>query len=164
MDSAIKIMCITLFVLVACTAIDEKERSLANETKDHVQTPDQNKDYANAITEKYWKLVRLDGQDVVMSENQEREVHFMLKAQENKLTGFSGCNDFFGSYNLEDGNRIHFGYVGATRRACPDVQINEYDFLKVFELIYSYTVSGEVLEFNDEQGAVLAVFQAVYYQ
>ncbi len=115
------------------------------------------------ITEKYWKLKTLEGKDVKMVKNQEKEVYFMLKTDENRVTGFAGCNQILGSYKLEDGNRIRFSNMGSTMMACPDVDFNESEFLKIFELADNYTINGDVLSLNVGRRAPLAVFEAVYF-
>lgn len=117
----------------------------------------------NGITEKYWKLKTLEGQEVKMAENQEREIYFTLKNEENQVTGFSGCNTFGGSYGLEEGNRIRFSNMLSTLRACPDVDVNEPEFLKVFELTDNYRIDGDTLSLNVGRRAPLAVFEAVYF-
>lgn len=116
------------------------------------------------ITEKYWKLKTLEGKEIKMAENQEREMYFMLKTDENRLTGFSGCNTFAGSYTLDEGNRISFSQMASTMMACPDVNVNESEFLKVFELADNYTIKDDVLSLNVGRRAPLAVFEAVYFQ
>ncbi len=58
---------------------------------------------ATPITEKYWKLVTLEGQKVTMAQNQEREMYFMLKKDQNQVRGFAGCNTFNGTYIMENG-------------------------------------------------------------
>lgn len=115
------------------------------------------------VTEKYWKLKTLEGKEVKTAEHQEREAYFMLKTQDNRVTGFSGCNSFSGTYSLENGNRIRFSKLAMTMRACPDVDLNESDFLKVFELADNYTVNGDTLYLNVGRRAPLAVFEAVYF-
>lgn len=115
------------------------------------------------IREKYWKLKTLEGQAVTMSKNQEKEIYFMLKTGENRVQGFSGCNTFNGTYTLEKGNRIKFSQMLSTMRACPDVEVKESDFLKVFELADNYTINGDVLMLNVGRRAPLAVFEAVYF-
>ncbi|WP_034256421.1 META domain-containing protein [Arenibacter latericius] len=114
------------------------------------------------ITEKYWKLKTLDGKEVEMADNQEGEIYFILKTNENSLTGFAGCNTFGGGYTLEEGNRIKFTQVFSTLKACPDVDVDEAAFLKVFELTDNYTIDGDTLMLNVGRRAPLAVFEAVY--
>ena len=117
----------------------------------------------NPITEKYWKLKTLAGKDIKMVENQEREQYFILKMDGNRVTGFSGCNNFNGSYTLEKGNRIHFTQMLSTLKACPNVNINESEFLKIFNLVDNYTINGDTLNLNIGRRAPLAVFEAVYF-
>lgn len=118
---------------------------------------------ADGITEKYWKLKTLEGKTVKMGKNQEREVYFTLKSEDNKVTGFAGCNSIFGTYTLENGNRIRFSKMASTMMACPDVDFNESEFLKVLELADNYTIVDDVLSLNVGRRAPLAVFEAVYF-
>lgn len=115
------------------------------------------------ITEKYWKLINLDGVSVEMAENQQKEQHFILKEKENKLQGFGGCNNFMGQYTLKRENQIEFSQIAATLKACPNVDINEADFLKIFERAKTYTLNDGELSLKDEDGNPLALFKAVYF-
>lgn len=118
----------------------------------------------NPVTEKYWKLKTLEGRQITMQKNQEREIFFMLKDSEHRVTGFAGCNTITGEYTLEEGNRIRFSNMAATLRACPDVDINESEFLEVFKLADNYTINNDTLSLNVGRRAPLAVFEAVYFK
>lgn len=122
-------------------------------------TPESNND---TITEKYWKLKTLEGKEVTMKKNQEREIFITLKTDQNRVTGFAGCNTLSGEYTLEEGNKIHFKNIAVTMRACLDVDVNESEFLEVFELADNYTIKNDVLSLNVGRRAPLAVFEAVY--
>ena len=115
----------------------------------------------NEITEKHWKLITLDGKTITKKENQEREIFFMLKAEDNTVGGFAGCNSLSGEYTLEEGNRISFKNVAVTMKMCPDVDLNESELLEVFELADNYTIQNNVLSLNVGRRAPLAVFEAV---
>lgn len=115
------------------------------------------------IVEKYWKLKTLEGQDVEMADNQEKEIYFTLKSEDNRVTGFAGCNTISGNYTLEEGNRIRFSNMLTTLKACPDVDVNESEFLQIFELTDNYTIVDDVLSLNVGRRAPLAVFEAVYF-
>jgi heat shock protein HslJ len=117
----------------------------------------------NTVTEKYWKLVELEGQKVTMSSGQEKEAHFILQSEGNKLVGFSGCNAFFGEYFLTEGNRIRFENLASTLRACPDLDVSEQDLFNVFSMVDNYTVYNDTLQLNIGRRAPLAVFNAVYF-
>ena len=116
-----------------------------------------------SITEKHWKLVRLEGREITMAKNQEREIYFTLKTADSLVTGFAGCNQFNGKYTLGKGNRIRFSPLATTMKACPDVAVNEQELFEVFELTDNYTVNGDTLQLNVGRRAPLAMFKAVYF-
>ena len=133
-------------VIMSCNST----KNVITETKD------------SSITEKYFKLITLDGKSVTMTENQQREIFFILKSEGNKVNGFAGCNSFSGEYTLEAGNRIRFKNMAVTMMACPDVGVNEAELLEIFELADNYTIVNEVLSLNVGRRAPVAVFEAVY--
>ncbi len=113
------------------------------------------------IVNKYWKLKILERKSVKMTANQEKEQYFILKS-ESTINGFAGCNQFNGTYEIQSGNRIHFKEnMALTMKICPDVDINESDFLEVFKLADNYTINGNTLSLNVGRRAPLAVFEAV---
>ena len=119
-------------------------------------------DTSETITEKYWKLKTLAGKEVKMVENQKREIHFILKTENDRVTGFAGCNTINGEYTLEEGNRIKFGKMASTRMFCPNT--DEASVLKVFNTVDNYTIKDDILSLNVGKRAPLAVFEAVYMQ
>lgn len=131
-----------------------KSAPLAVFKKEHMDHP---------IVEKYWKLKTLEGKDMKMADNQEREIFFTLKSQDNRVTGFAGCNSISGEYTLEKGNRIRFKQMATTMKMCPDVNVKESEFLKIFELADNYTINNDELHLNVGRRAPLAVFEAVYF-
>ncbi len=44
---------------------------------------------------------------------------FLRFETEGKVSGFAGCNHFFGTYEIIDNESIQFGQMGATRKMCP---------------------------------------------
>ncbi|WP_105049915.1 META domain-containing protein [Polaribacter butkevichii] len=120
-----------------------------------------NDSFDTAITGKYWKLKSLEGKEVKMNKNQEREIFITLKTQNNRVTGFAGCNSVSGEFTLEEGNRIKFSKLVSTRMFCPNT--DEPAFLKVLNLADNYTVKDDVLSLNVGRRAPLAIFEAVYF-
>ena len=117
----------------------------------------------NEIVNKYWKLIKLEGADVNMAANQEREQYFMLRSN-GSISGFGGCNQFNGQYEIMNGKRVSLNKnMLTTLRACDDAGVKEAAFLKVFELADNYTLVGETLSLNVGKRAPLAVFEAVYF-
>lgn len=115
------------------------------------------------ITEKYWKLIEIEGQPVVVDDRMRSEPYIILKKENNRLVGTSGCNSFNGTYELEGMNRIHFSKIAATMMACINMDI-EQKMLKVFEMADNYTLSpdGKNLSLNRARMAPLARFEVVY--
>lgn len=115
------------------------------------------------IVDKYWKLMTLDGNKVEMAEGQEREAYFMLKNHDKRLTGFAGCNTFSGTFSLEKENKVSFSKIIATLRACPDLDFNEHNFLKIFSESVTYSIEGDLLSLYADNGETTATFEAVYF-
>lgn len=149
----ILILSLISFILISCGS---SKKANDDATSQPVNTD-------QVITEKYWKLIQLEGKDVEMAENQEREIFFVLKTNDNTVSGFAGCNSITGEYELEDGNIIRFNNMGITMMFCPDVDVNETEFMEVFELADNYTIHNDTLELNVAKRAPLAVFEAVYF-
>jgi len=114
------------------------------------------------IQEVYWKLIGIMGKAVVLNEKQ-REPYLLLKIENNRVQGFSGCNLMMGSYELKKGNRIHFSKMASTMMACPYLQ-EEREFLNILEHVDNYTIKDGVLMLHKARMAPLATFEAVYLQ
>ena len=155
----LSILFLSLFsiVLVSCGG----NKKADNEATTNETTIEQT-DFEEQIAGKYWKLIKLEGQEVEMAENQEREIFFTLKADDNTVSGFAGCNSITGEYEVEEGNRIRFTNMGITMMICPDVTVDESEFMQVFELTDNYTINKDTLSLNVGRRAPLAVFEAVY--
>ena len=118
----------------------------------------------DGITEKYWKLIELNGAPVVLGENDKREPFILLKAEGSRVNGNTGCNTISGSYELDAAaNRIKFTQMVTTQMMCLNMEI-ENNMKKVFESVDNYTVSpdGKYLSLNRARMAPLARFEVVY--
>lgn len=117
---------------------------------------------ADGITEKYWKLVELNGQKVPQLE---REPSMTLRVEGGRVSGFGGCNSFTGAYTLEKAvSRIRFGQIAATLRACVAGMDTEAAFMEALRATDNYSLSGDSLSLNRARMAPLARFEAVYLQ
>ena len=116
------------------------------------------------ITNKYWKLVELNGAPVVMNAGARREPHFILHTADRRVSGSGGCNNFTGTYELTTGDRVRFSPLAATKMACLDQGATETEtrFLQVLGQADSYYLRGDSLQLNRARMAPLARFVAVY--
>lgn len=112
------------------------------------------------ITEKYWKLVELNGQPV-RTEEGNREAFLILKEEDNRAHGNGGCNTFNGSYEMKEGNRITFSKMASTLMACVDME-TEQQFMQVLETVDNYNLTETTLILNKARMAPLARFEVVY--
>jgi heat shock protein HslJ len=114
---------------------------------------------AGSPTEKYWKLVEVNGQSVPTLK---REPHLILKAEGQRVNGFGGCNGFGGTYEIDEAqSRIRFEGIVGTLMACQDGMEVEKSFHEALRQADGYAQDGDRLTLN--QGtAPLARFQAVY--
>ena len=126
-------------------------------------TPTGRSQHTEGITNKYWKLVTLEGQPVTMAPGQELEAYFMLK-DSSRVTGFGGCNVLNGRYELKESQlRLRFTNMLTTLKACPGPN-PELGFLQVLNQTDNYTRQGDTLRLNVGRRAPLAVFHAVYFK
>lgn len=108
----------------------------------------------------YWKLTQL-GEQVITTPAGAREIHFVLHSENQRIAGFSGCNQMMGSYVL-DGEQIKFDQMAGTLMACvPDLDL-ERKFLAIFPQVARWKISGETLRLLDAGGATLANFESRY--
>jgi copper homeostasis protein (lipoprotein) len=108
-----------------------------------------------------WVLDEIMGQPVVQRGEGERAPWFILSADENRIHGFGGCNTFNGSYALQEGGRITFPQIGATKMACLNLDVDyESMVFGVFEQADNYSQRGDMLLLNRAEMAPLAVWRA----
>ena len=113
---------------------------------------------ARTLENTRWKLTRLGDTSVLVGERQ-REPHLIFEPEHHRVVGSGGCNRFSGSYALTN-DRIRFGQLASTRMACADGMETEKDFLASLERARRWNILGEDLNLYDEQGALLARFEA----
>ena len=112
----------------------------------------------NSLTEKYWKLIEINGKTVKPSE---KEAHIILKEADNRIIGNSGCNSFAGGFELQPGNRISFSKIASTRMACMDMSIEDQLF-NILSTVDNFSLSEGILSLNRARMAPLARFEVVY--
>jgi heat shock protein HslJ len=106
------------------------------------------------ITGRAWQLTELRGAPVIEG----TIVDMSITADE--VSGSSGCNRYFGTVTVEDGN-ITFGpEVGGSMMACEDpVMTQERVFLETLTEAETYEMAGDELSLLDGAGAVVASFR-----
>jgi heat shock protein HslJ len=63
----------------------------------------------------------------------------------NQVTGFAGCNSFFGNYSIK-GDTIKFGPIGASKKFCQkEINAVESEFLKALNKANSFSIKDKTL-------------------
>jgi len=116
-----------------------------------------------SITEKYWKLIEMNGKPVALDESVGSEPFIILKNEDHRVNGSGGCNTIFGSYEISDGNRIKFSQMATSMKMCLNMELE--DALKrALDMADNYSLSddGKYLSLNRARMAPLARFEVVY--
>ena len=96
-----------------------------------------------------WRLTGLGGQALPAGQGRNA---ITVNFEAGRVHGFSGCNQFIGSYTLE-GDRLVLGMLGGTMMACPDPAMSiEGLFLRSFSGSLNVTVAANDLTLTPENG------------
>ncbi|MAY40564.1 MULTISPECIES: META domain-containing protein [Spongiibacter] len=115
---------------------------------------------ADGVTGRYWTLVELNGKAL---EPSPQTPYFSLDSETGRITGYAGCNRFFGGYELDAAaSRLRFTQLASTMMACPDRRETEAAFMDMLRSIDNFSISDETLSLNRARMAPLARFEAVY--
>jgi uncharacterized lipoprotein NlpE involved in copper resistance len=112
------------------------------------------------ITDVTWRLIEIQGKPISRLDKNKKPIQFKLNSKDNRVNGFAGCNNFWGSFNLQSGNRISFSKMASTLMACPDLHI-ETEFYRILDRTDNYTLKANFLFLNKAKMAPLAKFEAV---
>jgi uncharacterized lipoprotein YbaY/heat shock protein HslJ len=111
------------------------------------------------LQDTYWKLLELDG-NPVESPKGSREIHLILATADSRAHGFAGCNNFFGTYQLEE-DALSFSPLGSTMMACPEGMDIEQSLLQALGAATRAEISGQIMRlYADDR--LLARFESVY--
>jgi len=105
-----------------------------------------------------WRLTQL-GEEVVTNPAGAREIHLTLQAQNQRVTGFAGCNRMMGGYALS-GDELKFDRPGGTMMACEGRMDIEQRFMAMFENVARWKISGNTLQLLDASGKAIATFES----
>lgn len=109
------------------------------------------------LTDIKWVLETLDGKKVKLTDSNS-EIFIQFNEVEKRVNGRAACNRFFGNYEM-DGNKLKFSPMGATRMACPDLQL-ENQFFQVLDGVDAYTIKDNVLTLLTKNKAVATFVKA----
>lgn len=109
------------------------------------------------LSDARWILTEINGQPASLG-NADQTVNMTLTA-DGKIHGFSGCNQFMGTYRL-DGGRLKIGPLASTRMACEQGMALERQFLKALRNSTRFDISEQSLNVRDADGQIILRFRA----
>jgi copper homeostasis protein (lipoprotein) len=96
------------------------------------------------LFETKWVLTKLAGLSSVKSGLTGEAPSLMFDQLQSRVSGFAGCNRYFGTYRLSDEGGFHITNIGATKMACDDMEL-ERTFLAALETIDRFEVRVDTL-------------------
>jgi len=113
---------------------------------------------STSVTGTRWSLQTLRGEPAGLGAGGQT-ANITLQGAEPLVSGFAGCNQLSGGYEL-DGDQLSFGQLAMTMRACTEGGELERDFAKALGDTRGYEVTGDILRLSDASGAVIAELKA----
>lgn len=111
---------------------------------------------AMPLTNTYWQLVSVAGEEVPETESEQKANILFL--DDGRVTGYSGCNQYMGKYQVE-GENLLFDSMSSAERTCEDNLIEQLLFA-AFAKTVGVNLEGIELRLLGEAGEELAVFEA----
>lgn len=108
------------------------------------------------LTAAVWTLSKIKGEEVKKPAEEQQEVHFML-SEDDKVSGYTGCNQIMGAYELGENSSLKFKDVATTRRSCPEQNNKENEFLEVLSQTSSFKLDDKKLSLLNTQDEIIAV-------
>lgn len=107
--------------------------------------------YSIDLTKDTWKLTEFNKQ-TIDSDSEQPFISF----NDGKITGFLGCNDFLGSYELNN-NKIKINPVARTLKMCANITLEDR-LNESFQFMHYYKIESNTLKIYDNNHNEIAIF------
>ncbi len=108
--------------------------------------------YSIDLTKDTWKLTEFNKQ-TIDSDSEQPFISF----NDGEITGFLGCNDFFGSYELNN-NTIKINPVARTLKMCTNITLEDR-LNESFQFMKYYKIESNILKIYDNKHNEIAIFK-----
>jgi heat shock protein HslJ/uncharacterized lipoprotein YbaY/uncharacterized lipoprotein NlpE involved in copper resistance len=106
------------------------------------------------LQDTYWNLLELDGKKIPIAPSHKRQIRITLASEGSRVTGFSGCNQFTGTFR-QSGNELKFSQMAGTMMACVSPYMAlEQQVLKMLGATTAYRIEGEQLFLLNENKVI----------
>lgn len=115
--------------------------------------------FDNPLAGKKWVLREMMGRELP---EEVGAIYLEFDEEGKRVTGFGGCNNFFGECEVTVGNRINLDKMGRTQKFCQGTSEFEDALFKAFETIDNYSIGDDgMLSLNRARMAPLMRFESV---
>ena len=103
-----------------------------------------------------WLLESLNGEKVIYpADYKQNFIVFTSEAEGFKLSGFAGCNNISGKYDVGDHGEIGIENIASTRKICSFMEL-ENNYIKMLKEITSFKIDGYFMTvFSDKRKIAL---------
>ena len=119
---------------------DSKKESTENQMSEKSTNTSTNKNLHDI-----WALTSMDGQSIDQKKFNDGVPTLEIYLADKRITGFSGCNNYFASIESMDGSNFVLGPIASTKKYCVDV--DERAFFEKMNQIESYSLEKMQLSF-----------------
>ena len=85
-----------------------------------------------------------------------RNLRFTIETSENKISGKTNCNNYFGNYTVSNTNELKIEPLVATEMYCEEkIMKAERELFKVYNDSKTFSFDGKMLTFFNEEGTLL---------
>lgn len=128
-------------------------------------TTDQSAGDERAVSKQVTTLLNKDGWKLTTLKNEQGAMNPVLTGtmltllfQDDRLSGKSGCNNYFSAYKVE-GSKLSVNKPGSTMMACPEaVMMQEYNYLTLLSRAAEYQIIDNQLQLLDNAGEISLTF------
>ena len=106
---------------------------------------------------KKWHLVSFKGEEIQLKEAKAERPSINFN-EDMSVNGFTGCNNFQGTYDLVEAQQIKFSQLVSTKKFCTEME-TENEFLKTLSNAMYYVFQDHALVIHDSEHQLLAQFK-----
>lgn len=116
---------------------------------------------ADPLFDNQWKLIELMGKSVPSAVAPLQDITLMFTKEGNRVSGYSGCNNYNGGFSTPAPSRLSFAQMVSTMKACMNNMDVEAEYLKMLQSVDNYAINGNILSLHKAKIAPLAKFEAI---
>lgn len=110
------------------------------------------------LKDKEWVLSQFINDSIGLPDTAKQRPTINFNTPKKRISGFGGCNRFFGEYSIQKDSTIRFSEMGATKMYCIDAMEIEDHFFDVLRKCRYLKVSKTLLILEDKNHNKMAVF------